>query len=134
MLFPRFTQRLTPVSASCIANISEIKSLCTRLLQPVLEEDKDKCYKVRSLHLQSLSADIRSMLQYKIELRIRNHNTVQRMALIEELAKCMPEKHTVDLENPEVFILVEIFKVRRRHPESGSHYSQVGRASVALVW
>ncbi|TCD70194.1 hypothetical protein EIP91_004373 [Steccherinum ochraceum] len=88
----RFTQRLTPVSASCVANIPEIKSLCTRLLQPVLDEDPEKAYK------------------YKVELRIRNHNTVQRMPLIEELAKCVPEKHTVDLESPELFILVEIFK------------------------
>ncbi|KAH8099982.1 hypothetical protein BXZ70DRAFT_989692 [Cristinia sonorae] len=88
----RFTQRLTPISASCVANIPEIKSLCTRLLKPVLEQDPEKSYK------------------YKIELRIRNHNTVDKMALIEELAKCVPEKHTVDLKNAELFILVEIFK------------------------
>ena len=49
--------------------------------------------------------------QYKIELRIRNHNTVKRMALIEELAKSVPEEFVVDLENPELFILVEVFKV-----------------------
>ncbi|THH27864.1 hypothetical protein EUX98_g6323 [Antrodiella citrinella] len=88
----RFTQRLTPVAASCIANIPEIKSLCTRLLQPVLDDDPDKVYK------------------YKVELRIRNHNTVKRMEVIDELAKCMPEKHVVDLDNAELFILVEIFK------------------------
>lgn len=33
------------------------------------------------------------------------------MEVIDELAKCLPEKHVVDLENAELFILVEIFKV-----------------------
>ena len=49
--------------------------------------------------------------QYKIELRMRNHNTMSKSALIDGLAKAIPERHKVDLENPEVFILVEVFKV-----------------------
>jgi tRNA acetyltransferase TAN1 len=50
-------------------------------------------------------------LQYKIELRIRNHTTLSRLALIEAIAQCVPEGHTVDLEDPELFIIVEVFKV-----------------------
>lgn len=50
-------------------------------------------------------------MQYKIELRMRNHNTLSRPTIIEELAKCVPEGHKVDLENPELFVLVEIWKV-----------------------
>jgi tRNA acetyltransferase TAN1 len=50
--------------------------------------------------------------QYKIELRIRNHNTLTRMEIIQEVARCMPEGYTVDLDDPEVFVLVEVFKVR----------------------
>lgn len=45
---------------------------------------------------------------------MRNHNTLTRDKLIPELAKCVPEGHTVSLDNPELFILVEIFKVRQR--------------------
>ena len=52
--------------------------------------------------------------QYKIELRLRNHNTLKRDKLIPEIAKCVPEGHTVSLDNPELFILVEIFKVSNR--------------------
>ncbi|KAI0784208.1 hypothetical protein C8Q75DRAFT_724712 [Abortiporus biennis] len=88
----RFTQRLTPVATSCPTNTPEIVSLCTRLMTPILEEYGDKTF------------------SYKIELRMRNHNTLKRPALVQELAKCIPEKHKVDLENPDVFILVEIFK------------------------
>lgn len=51
------------------------------------------------------------LLQYKIELRIRNHNTLTRDTLIQELANCVPDGHTVSLNDPELFILVEIFKV-----------------------
>ena len=48
--------------------------------------------------------------QYKIELRLRNHNTLTREKLIPELAQCVPEGHTVSLDDPELCILVEIFK------------------------
>ena len=36
---------------------------------------------------------------------------MSKSALIDGLAKAIPERHKVDLENPEVFILVEVFKV-----------------------
>lgn len=49
--------------------------------------------------------------QYKIEMRTRNHTTPGRETLIKTVAACVPEVHTVNLTNPEVFILVEVFKV-----------------------
>jgi len=54
------------------------------------------------------------MEQYKIELRIRNHSTLTRQSLIEAVADSVPKLLKVDLEAPEVFILVEVFKVRRQ--------------------
>lgn len=51
------------------------------------------------------------MRQYKIELRTRNHTTLSRPTIIEHVAACVPEGHSVDLTNPQVFILVEVFKV-----------------------
>ncbi|CAL1716388.1 unnamed protein product [Somion occarium] len=88
----RYTQRLTPVAATCPTNLPEIQSLCTRLLAPILAEYGDKTF------------------TYKIELRMRNHSSLSRPDIIQTLAKCVPETHKVRLENPEVFILVEIFK------------------------
>ena len=52
--------------------------------------------------------------QYKIELRIRNHNTLTRQTLIEAVADSVPKQLKVDLGNPEVFVLVEVFKVRHQ--------------------
>ncbi|KAK7690855.1 hypothetical protein QCA50_005957 [Cerrena zonata] len=88
----RYTQRLTPVSAACPTNLPEIRSLCTRLLTPFLEEYTDKSF------------------TYKIELRTRNHNSLSKEEIVQAVAKCVPGMHKVKLENPEVYILIEIFK------------------------
>lgn len=52
--------------------------------------------------------------QYKIELRIRNHSTLTRRSLIEAVAESVPKRLKVDLDTPEVFVLVEVFKVRHQ--------------------
>ena len=52
--------------------------------------------------------------QYKIELRIRNHSTLNRQSLIEAVAHSVPKQLKVNLEAPEVFVLVEVFKVRHQ--------------------
>lgn len=46
-----------------------------------------------------------------MELRIRNHSTLSRPTLIQHVAQYVPTGHTVSLEDPEIFILVEVFKV-----------------------
>ncbi|KAH9929986.1 uncharacterized protein B0H18DRAFT_1209503 [Fomitopsis serialis] len=92
VMLSRYTQRLTPVSGTCVANLSEVQSLCKRIVVPFFEDDPEKIYR------------------YKIELRMRNHNTMSRSTLIEGLAKCIPERHQVNLDNAEAFILVEVFK------------------------
>lgn len=50
--------------------------------------------------------------QYKIEMRVRNHTTIPRPTMIQTIAQCVPDGHIVDLNGPEIFILVEVFKVR----------------------
>ncbi|OCB91693.1 hypothetical protein A7U60_g1045 [Sanghuangporus baumii] len=88
----RSTLRLTPVTNSCDANLSEITSLCKRIAVPVFEKGESGFYR------------------YKIEIRMRNHSTLSREEIIRAIAQCIPERHKVDLQNPELFILVEIFK------------------------
>jgi hypothetical protein len=53
-----------------------------------------------------------SIMQYKIELKVRNHNTLSRQLLIDTVVSCVPSGWTVNLEDAEVFFLVEVFKVR----------------------
>ncbi|KAJ6458890.1 hypothetical protein DFH09DRAFT_1276644 [Mycena vulgaris] len=88
----RHSLRFSPVSASCVTNLPEIQALCRTVLEPHFGES------------------VGQKFTYKIELRIRNHTTIARLDLIEAIAKCVPEGHTVDLDDPELFILVEVFK------------------------
>ena len=101
-----------------MANFPEIHSLCRRVFASFFAEaegsaDTPQVHKVNSqsafviLHSQEFA------VQYKIELRVRNHNTLTRMDIIQEIAKCMPENYVVDLDNPDVFVLVEVFKACR---------------------
>ncbi|KAL4072711.1 hypothetical protein V8B97DRAFT_1958058 [Scleroderma yunnanense] len=92
----KYTHRLTPVSGTCVANLPEIQSMCRRVFAPFFAENGGD--------------DPPQTHKYKIELRIRNHSTLTRMEIIQEVAQCMPESYTVDLDNPDVFVLIEVFK------------------------
>ena len=50
--------------------------------------------------------------QYKIELRVRNHNSIPRGTIIDTIVSCVPSGWVVNLDDAEVFILVEVFKVK----------------------
>jgi len=88
----RHTYRMVPVSGSCVTNLPEIQALCRNIFTSFLSRHPD------------------GQFSYKIELRMRNHATIPRPVLIEHIAQCVPEGHSVNLENPDIFILVEVFK------------------------
>ncbi|KAH9960921.1 hypothetical protein BC827DRAFT_1370447 [Russula dissimulans] len=88
----RYAHRLTPVTNTCVANVHEITSLAQRVLKPFLAQHSD------------------SNFRYKIELKVRNHNTLSRQTLIDTVVSCVPSGWAVDLENAQVFVLVEVFK------------------------
>lgn len=48
--------------------------------------------------------------QYKIELKVRNHNSISRQAIIDTVVSCVPSGWVVNLDDAEIFILVEVFK------------------------
>jgi len=50
--------------------------------------------------------------QYKIVHKIRNNSKVTKEELIASLANIVPEGHSVSLDNPELVILVNVYKVR----------------------
>lgn len=51
-------------------------------------------------------------IQYAIRPTIRNHNTLKRNAVIDQIASSIADTHTVDLTNPDKVIIVDIYKVR----------------------
>lgn len=89
----KYTHRFFPVSASCGTNLPDIQALCRRVFAPFFNaQDQSKAYR------------------YKVEARIRNHTSLGKLDVIQAVAKCVPETYVVDLDNAEVFFLVEIFK------------------------
>jgi adenylyl- and sulfurtransferase ThiI len=92
-----------------------MKALMTRLVRQYFEsataQEGNRGFRVSRRLL--VSSHLLNMLQYKIELRIRNHNTFDRPTILKELAECVPTEHRVDLTDPEVFILVEVMKVNQ---------------------
>jgi len=90
----RFVLRLTPVSASCSANLPDIQGLCRKLFDAYFTRENPG-----------------KKFSFKVELRFKNHTVLTRPLLLTEIGKCVPDAgHTVDLDNPEVFILVDVFK------------------------
>jgi len=88
----RYTHRLTPVTTTCVANVFEIKSLAQRVLKPFLAQYPGEVFR------------------YKIELKVRNHNSIPRQTIIDTVVSCVPSEWSVNLCDAEVFILVEVFK------------------------
>ncbi|KAK0223421.1 hypothetical protein IW262DRAFT_1366672 [Armillaria fumosa] len=88
----RYCHRFVPVSGSCVTNIPEIQALCRSTFEPFFAREPERKY------------------SYKIELRIRNHTTLSRPTIIQTIADCVPEGHVVNLTDPTLFILVEVFK------------------------
>jgi len=89
----RYTHRFVPVSATCYASLADIQALCKTILERCLSQDSEE-----------------SSHTYKIELRMRNHTTLARLAVIQAIAECVPDRYKVDLSDPDMFILVEMFK------------------------
>ncbi|KAJ3762649.1 hypothetical protein EV360DRAFT_79106 [Lentinula raphanica] len=89
----RYTHRFVPISATCYTSLPDMQTLCKSLLERYFAHSDES-----SIH------------SYKIELRMRNHSTLTRSSVIQSIAECVPEKYQVNLTNPDLFILVEIFK------------------------
>ena len=116
--FHRYTHRLTPVTNTCVANVLEIKSLAQRVLKPFLAQHPGSEFRVRlKANEKKDIGEIDSSLactQYKIELKVRNHNSISRQTIIDTIVSCVPSEWSVNLCDAEVFILVEVFKVYKK--------------------
>jgi len=88
----KYTQRLIPVSAVAPATMNGLEGLAARIVP-------------RQFAMMATVAT-----SYKVEMKIRNHNVLEKQAAIDQVVKSVPTGHFVDLERPDLVILVEIFK------------------------
>lgn len=87
-----------------------MQTLCKSVLQSYLAK-YDETFSHTVSPIMMKDCKVLTLYQYKIELRMRNHTNLTRSAVIEAIAECVPERCKVNLTNPELFLLVEIFKV-----------------------
>jgi len=88
----RFVERFLPVSRTCYASLDDL-SLTAASYIP-----------------DSFTRLASKSLKYKIEIKLRNHNVIDRQKAIDEVLQYVPPQHKIDLEHPQVVILLEIFK------------------------
>jgi len=87
-------QRLEPISNTTQASITDICVLAKKLIPPMFQDAEDTSKRFR----------------YKIVHKIRNNSKVTKEELIPALANIVPEGHTVSLDDPELVILVTVYK------------------------
>ncbi|KAK9761641.1 hypothetical protein K7432_013310 [Basidiobolus ranarum] len=88
----RFSLRLIPISNTCYANMNDIEATMKKLLAP---------------HFHSENQE---PVTFAIVPKIRNNSKVDRDELIKSVAGLVGDKHKVNLENPDLVIIIEIFK------------------------
>ncbi|AGO13387.1 AaceriAFR250Cp [[Ashbya] aceris (nom. inval.)] len=92
----RYVQRLTPITDSCNASLTELEKLCGRVLAPHFHVDKDAKYK------------------FAVEVIKRNFNTIDKMDIIKLVAKEVGKSgelgHSVDLKDYDKLVIVQCFK------------------------
>eukprot|EP01018_Ginkgo_biloba_P029467 Gb_03238 [translate_table: standard] len=89
----RFILRLLPVELTCYASTEEI----TRAAKPLIE-----------LHFPS--GEGHAALKFGVLYECRANSGIDRLKIIDTVAKLVPQPHKVDLSNPDKTIIVQIVK------------------------
>lgn len=88
----RFLLRVLPVELSCYASEEEI----SRAIKPVIE--------------RYFPVNTEAPVKFAVEYAARANSGIERMKIIDAVAKSVPGPHKVDLKNPEKTIIVQIVK------------------------
>ncbi|KAI5855267.1 hypothetical protein BZA05DRAFT_391059 [Tricharina praecox] len=87
----KFVHRLTPVTRTGKATLEGLREVAAEVLKP---------------HFHSGQEGIK----FAIRPTTRNHSILKRDEIIRTIASCVGPSHTVDLKNPDLLILVELYK------------------------
>ncbi|KAL9404992.1 hypothetical protein Peur_001964 [Populus x canadensis] len=88
----RFILRVLPIEVACYASEEEI----SRAITPVVEK--------------YFPVDTQDPQKFAVMYEARANSGIDRMKIINSVAKCVPGPHKVDLSNPDKTIVVEIVK------------------------
>ncbi|KNA22616.1 hypothetical protein SOVF_031070 [Spinacia oleracea] len=88
----RFLLRVLPVEVSCYSSEEEI----SRAIKPLIE--------------QYFPVNSGTPVKFAVQYDARANSGIERMKIIDAVAKSVPEPHKVDLKNPDKTIIVQIVK------------------------
>ncbi|CAB4476067.1 hypothetical protein RhiirA5_350926 [Rhizophagus irregularis] len=88
----RFSMRMIPITKTCYANMNDIKKMAEEILKPRFHSLKDN-----------------QQIQYAIVPNFRNNNVIDRMELINAIAELVGNQHKVNLDDPKLVIIVDVF-------------------------
>ncbi|GBB86422.1 hypothetical protein RclHR1_12870004 [Rhizophagus clarus] len=88
----RFSMRMIPITKTCYANMNDIKRMAGEILKPRFHLLKDD-----------------QQIEYAIIPNIRNNNVIDRMELINAIAELVGDQHKVNLVDPKLVIIVDVF-------------------------
>ncbi|KAK9673608.1 hypothetical protein RND81_12G178400 [Saponaria officinalis] len=88
----RFLLRVLPVELSCYASEEEI----SRAIKPLVE--------------QHFPVNTETPVKFAVQYDARANSGIERMKIIDAIAKSIPEPHKVDLKNPEKTIIAQVVK------------------------
>jgi tRNA acetyltransferase TAN1 len=106
----RFCNRLTPMTLMGKATEEGLEKTAKEVLASHFHPEPRVPTKVRSFGTVCYW-QITNNVQFAIRPTIRNHTVMKRMEIIQKVASIVGPGHQVDLKNPDVYILVEIYTV-----------------------
>eukprot|EP00899_Mesostigma_viride_P005858 jgi/Mesvir1/15273/Mv06491-RA.1 len=142
----RFCQRILPVSATCYATVDDI----AKAVQPLLHThfpaapaegqgtssavDKEGAGASDKGIEGTEAAEGGSTPGYKfsVVIEVRNNSVLDKMAVINAVAKQVPAPHKVDLNNPDKVILVQVVKTSCCLGVA-TEYKALGKYNISLL-
>jgi tRNA acetyltransferase TAN1 len=91
-----FISRILPIESTCHASLDEIKTMTAKLAVPHFGSEPVR-YGTRIAYLAIIP-------------KTRNNTHMDRKKVIEAIASIIEPHHIVDLNNPQIVILVQVFK------------------------
>lgn len=91
----RTVQRLEPISATCVAALPELLLLSEKILTQAFE---------------TTGSSEPKRYTYKVIAKVRNNSKLSSQKLAEDIPQKVPTGHSVSLKQPELTILVVVFK------------------------
>ena len=107
----RFVRRLSPMTLMGRASEEGLDAVARSVLAPYFHSDPVVPHKVWTFLRSDPTLRLTGLYQFAIRPTLRNHNTLSRDKIIQQVARIVGPDHTVDLKNYDLLIIVEAYKV-----------------------